>query len=182
MSQQVINASAAKKHTALPLVSVGRVKRSYAVGATTASAVASNDASYRAAATSSDELSAWARRASAANGFGEAAETMAPTRAVPAVDATHPMLDARAQRYANLFEMVRAATAAAARAARRWVSAWQRRRAEHETFRALRALDARTLHDLGLDASELRSVAMEISGETDPTRAHALMRLKFLLI
>jgi hypothetical protein len=33
-----------------------------------------------------------------------------------------------------------------------------------------------------MDASELRSVAMEVSGATDPTRAHALMRLKFLAI
>lgn len=178
MSQQVINASAAKKHTALPLVSVGRVKRSYALGAATASAAASNDASYRAAATPSVELSAWARRSSAANGFGEAAETAAPMRVIPEVDATHPMLDARAQRRAYLNEIVRAA----AKTVRRWVSAWQRRRAEYETFRALHALDARTLRDLGLNASELRSVAMEISGATDPTRAHALMRLRFLAI
>ena len=43
-----------------------------------------------------------------------------------------------------------------------------------DTSAALRMLDARTLHDLGLHCSEIDSVAAEVSGATHPTRLHSL--------
>lgn len=39
-----------------------------------------------------------------------------------------------------------------------------------QTLRSLRQLDARTLHDIGLDASELSSVALEAAGFIEATR------------
>jgi uncharacterized protein YjiS (DUF1127 family) len=171
------SATAAKSHVALPLISVGRVKRTYSVAER--AAPASNDAQYKASATS-DELNAWARRAAAANGFGDAATPS--TRVAPAPDAMHLALAVRAERHAALAEIVAALMTAMNDSIRGLVARWQRIRSERETYRALHALDARTLRDLGMDASELRSVAMEVSGATDPTRAHALMRLKFLAI
>jgi uncharacterized protein YjiS (DUF1127 family) len=58
----------------------------------------------------------------------------------------------------------------------------QRLRAEYgrhqqaqATYRALRGLDARTLRDIGLDRSELRSVAAEANGLTAATRLQALL-------
>lgn len=53
-----------------------------------------------------------------------------------------------------------------------------RRRAERQAIRgrvqsteqALAALDARTLRDLGVTRSEIRSVATEMAGDFDPTQ------------
>jgi uncharacterized protein YjiS (DUF1127 family) len=71
------------------------------------------------------------------------------------------------------------------RALRRWLadslrglaqSAWrryeegQRRRAERATLRYLRQLDDHLLHDLGLDRSDLQSIA---ANPGDPTRRRA---------
>jgi uncharacterized protein YjiS (DUF1127 family) len=176
MSQRT-NAIAAKTHAALPLISVGRVKRTYSV--TERDVPASNDARYK-ASTTSDELNVWARRAAASSGFGDAA-TGSP-RVAPAPDALQLASAVRAERHAALAEIIAALMTAMNDAIRGVIARWERSRSERETFQALRALDARTLRDLGMDASELRSVAMEVSGATDPTRAHALMRLKFLAI
>lgn len=176
MSQHT-SAIAAKSHVALPLISVGRVKRTYSVAER--GAPASNDAQYKASATN-DELTAWARRAAASSGFGDAV-TGSP-RVAPAPDALHLARAVRAERHAALAEIIAALMTAMNDAIRGVIARWKRIRSERETFRALHSLDARTLRDLGIDASELRSVAMEVSGATDPTRAHALMRLKFLAI
>lgn len=176
MSQHT-SAIAAKSHVALPLISVGRVKRTYSVAER--DAPASNDAQYKSSATN-DELTAWARRAAASSGFGDAV-TGSP-RVAPAPDALHLARAVRAERHAALAEIIAALMTAMNDAIRGVIARWKRIRSERETFRALHALDARTLRDLGIDASELRSVAMEVSGATDPTRAHALMRLKFLAI
>ena len=176
MSQHT-SATAAKSHVALPLISVGRVKRTYSVAER--NAPASNDAQYKASA-SNDELTTWARRAAASRGFGDVATSS--TRVAPAPDALHLALAARVERHAALAEILAALMTATNDAIRGAFARWKRSRSERETFHALRALDARTLRDLGMDTSELRSVAMEVSGATDPTRAHALMRLKFLAI
>lgn len=176
MSQHT-SATAAKSHVALPLISVGRVKRTYSVAER--DAPASNDAQYKASATN-DELTAWARRAAASSGFGDAV-TGSP-RVAPAPDALHLARAVRAERHAAFAEIIAALMTAMNDAIRGVIARWKRIRSERETFRALHALDARTLRDLGIDASELRSVAMEVSGATDPTRVHALMRLKFLAI
>lgn len=59
------------------------------------------------------------------------------------------------------------AAKAARQSARRWAQQTQRRATE----RALQALDARTLRDLGLGDSEISSIAAEAAGEVEATRA-----------
>ena len=88
-------AQEAKVTTALPLVSVGRVKRSYSVQERVA--LASNDARYD-AVTTGDSLTAWARRATASSGFGDAAT--APAMQLPSPDAMQLAIAARAQQVA----------------------------------------------------------------------------------
>jgi len=50
------------------------------------------------------------------------------------------------------------------------LAAWKRQRQEQETRRALQLLDRRTLRDLGLDASEILSVAAEAAGTAERQR------------
>ena len=49
-------------------------------------------------------------------------------------------------------------------------AAWRRRCQQHETRRALERLDSRALRDIGIDASEILSVAHEASGAAEPQR------------
>jgi uncharacterized protein YjiS (DUF1127 family) len=57
----------------------------------------------------------------------------------------------------------------------RWLSGrWRQRQQAWATYRALRDLDARTLRDIGLDRSELRSIAAEVGGAIEVTRVHAV--------
>jgi glyoxylase-like metal-dependent hydrolase (beta-lactamase superfamily II)/uncharacterized protein YjiS (DUF1127 family) len=66
------------------------------------------------------------------------------------------------------------AVAAAIRdAPARWRSARQRAR----TIEALRGLDPRTLHDVGIDRSEIGSIAMELHGAAERTRRRTLTRM-----
>ncbi len=63
------------------------------------------------------------------------------------------------------------AVAAAIRDAHaRWRSARERGR----TIEALRGLDARTLHDVGIDRTEIGSIAMELHGAAERTRRRTL--------
>jgi uncharacterized protein YjiS (DUF1127 family) len=57
---------------------------------------------------------------------------------------------------------------------RPYLDAWRQRRQARETYKALRELDTRTLHDIGLARSELRSIAAEVSGALEVTRMHAV--------
>lgn len=67
--------------------------------------------------------------------------------------------------------MVRAVVASLCRVAVRIRRRWQAR-----VFRTeLRHLDDRMLHDLGIDRSEIDSVAGEIAGLTEATRLRALL-------
>jgi uncharacterized protein YjiS (DUF1127 family) len=154
MTQPLVIATAAKRQASLPLIAMGRVKRSYSITASAADASASNESVFRSA----------------------------PTEARAAPDATQLALLARAHRSASLAEIVTALMSALAAAARDGLKAWLRARDERATYRALSALDARTLRDLGLDASEVRSLAGELAGAIEPTRVYALMKLRFLAI
>lgn len=53
---------------------------------------------------------------------------------------------------------------------------YQRRRAMHAIYGALRELDDRTLHDLGFHRSEILSVAAEATGEAEWTRVRVPLR------
>ena len=64
--------------------------------------------------------------------------------------------------------------------ARRYVDAWRQRRLAWATYKSLRQLDARTLRDIGIDRSELRSVSAEIAGEAERTRLQAQRTLRAL--
>jgi uncharacterized protein YjiS (DUF1127 family) len=63
---------------------------------------------------------------------------------------------------------------AVAAVSRRLSGAWRQRQQAWATYRALRDLDARTLRDIGLDRSELRSIAAELGGAIEVTRVHAV--------
>ena len=49
----------------------------------------------------------------------------------------------------------------------------QQRRDARATYLALRDLDARTLHDIGLHRSEILSVALELAGAFEATRVQS---------
>ncbi|MBX3605391.1 MAG: DUF1127 domain-containing protein [Piscinibacter sp.] len=57
-------------------------------------------------------------------------------------------------------------------ALRRGADRMARARLARHTLRALTHLDARTLRDIGLDASEVRLAALEAAGRIDATRWH----------
>ncbi len=110
-----------------------------------------------------DELGAVALRAMTGSGFGEAAVVDDGAHSRPAVTGQ------RSAAYPPGGRLAMASAAACALVQRR-VDAWRRWRKASETHHALRELDARTLHDIGLHASEIRSVAAEIGGSAESTR------------
>ena len=67
-------------------------------------------------------------------------------------------------------EAIRAIGAIASRAHARY----RQHRQARATYDALRELDDRTLRDLGLDRSELRSIVAEVTGEAERTRMRAI--------
>ncbi len=157
---------------------VARIKRTYAPHTLVRFTAASNDAAYVTDRDRAAELDGWARRAAAANGFGDA---RAEAQAMPeGPDAYRRAIEARAARGASLAAVLGTLIAAMSAAAHRLYASWSRAKSARATYRALRELDTRTLHDLGLDRSEMRSVAAEIAGESDRTRVQALRTLKAL--
>jgi uncharacterized protein YjiS (DUF1127 family) len=70
---------------------------------------------------------------------------------------------ARASRASAIARSVVASLRSVRRALRRALARYRQHRAAVETMRALRALDDRTLHDLGYDRSQIQSVAIELS-------------------
>ena len=177
---------AARMARPFPPVSIGRIKRSYVADDTRLAGKASNDTPFR-PVTASEELASWAARSAAANGFGDAvveveAEVGAEVEAGPGADrfAAEGAFAGGAAVSASLIEMTTSIVAGAKSTVGRIVDAWRRQRDQRATFNALRALDARTLRDLGIDPSELRSLAFELSGASDPARVHALAALRRL--
>jgi uncharacterized protein YjiS (DUF1127 family) len=118
------------------------------------------------------QIEAYARRAIAANGFGDASvgPTEQPLR-LPSVQLYHC---ARAHRSRQLARIVGTTLRAVAAMARRMYVGWQRSRQAGATYVALHELDARTLRDLGFDRSEILSVAAEVAGNADSTRVRSV--------
>ena len=113
----------------------------------------------------------WARHAAGANGFSDVGmyAAFAPATLQP------PMyFKARVERAHMLGDAIVAACRAVGRGAQRAWAAWRQWRAAREVYASLSDLDDRTLHDLGIDRSELTSVAREASGQAEYTRAHVL--------
>ena len=134
---------------------------------------ASNDPAFDHGQSSTDELAAWAQRALMANGFGGIGLGGALSPSAASLADQQP---ARASRSASLREILAAMVDALRDQARGWTVQWKQYQLQCATYRALGQLDARTLHDIGLTRSELRSVAVELTGKSEPTRAHALVR------
>jgi uncharacterized protein YjiS (DUF1127 family) len=133
-----------------------------------------------------------ARRALAASGFGCAAvhgaaaghtrvldETplSAPVavpagvrRAVPS--ATQPEAAARAERSRRLGDIEASIWRPVAHRLQVLLTRLDQRLQARGTYLALRELDARTLRDIGVDRSEILSVALELSGAFQTTRVH----------
>ena len=108
----------------------------------------------------------WARHAQAANGFGDAI----------VVDATHGSAPGHsagctASRPLRLGDAVANALRFLAAAVRARATKRRQRRLAQEAFLVLNGLDGRALRDLGFDRSEIASVAYELAGLAEPSRA-----------
>lgn len=112
------------------------------------------------------DIDAWMRQAAAANGFGD----------VAAAPPSSPALRqaARAHRSWLLGSLIVTAFAALAATARRALERYRMHRHAQATCDALQYLDDRALHDLGFTRDEIRSVASELSGETEASRVRAM--------
>jgi len=125
-----------------------------------------NDANYENLAIS--DIDAWARHAFAANGFGDVAIIDTTPSARPTSYELHR--DAHVHRSFTLGEIIIVAMQAVAAFASQALARHRQRRRARSTYDALRQLDDRTLRDLGFERSEIRSVAAELTGETECTR------------
>lgn len=130
------------------------------------------------------------RRALAANGFGDAAFHVTAAGETPArrdTPASAPVgarsfapaalqleAAARAERSRRLGELAATAWRAVAERLRHLVLQARQRRQARATYIALRGLDARTLHDIGLHRSEILSVALELGGAFQATRVQSM--------
>ena len=121
-----------------------------------------NDAPYD-GSTYADDVDAWARHATATNGFGDASE--------PSLSRTYDLYRrARASRTVYVHGLVSRFGRWMARSLRRLAAFLMRRRQATVTRFALDALDDRTLHDLGFHRTEIGSIAAEATGQAERTR------------
>ena len=119
-----------------------------------------------------DESAASALRVFAGNGFGDAAiGRIEPHEFLFSVELYHR---ARAARSNQLRQIVKAALRAVGDVVRRMAIRWKRQQRARATYAALRSLDACILRDLGFHRSELMSVAAEVAGMAESTRARLL--------
>jgi len=116
-----------------------------------------------------DETQAQALRTFAGNGFGDAA--IGRTEPHVLLDSVELYHLARAHRSYQLREIVNATLQAVGDVVRQMVTRWNRQQRARATYLALRGLDSRMLRDLGFHRSELMSVAAEVAGVADYTRA-----------
>jgi len=118
-----------------------------------------------------DATEAHALRALAADGFGEAVFAPAGGYGHPTSASLHAQ--GRSWRSRAVGDVLARIWRAAARAAQRTFTEWQRHERIRATYRTLRELDDRTLRDLGFHRSEIPSVAAELHGSAGLTRVHA---------
>jgi uncharacterized protein YjiS (DUF1127 family) len=140
-----------------------------------ASRVAGNDAQFAPvdAIDGADALDAWARRAMAANGFGSA------DLATAARAAAHEGVGAgAAAARASLREILHAIGAALGECVRGALARRRARRDLRRTVAVLRELDPRTLRDIGVTESEAGSIAAELHGLAERTRARVLIEAR----
>jgi uncharacterized protein YjiS (DUF1127 family) len=174
MSNSVFNAV---ESPPLDSTSIARIKRTYQPETGRRNAHASNDPAYP-LHPHDLPLSAWSRLAELANGFGDAAIGVRESGA----DSFQLAIAARSFRSAALGAILFELASAAVDSIYRAIVAWRRWRDRRATEQALRSLDAHTLRDIGFDPSEVRSVAEELHEGAEPSRTHALMRLRYLQI
>jgi uncharacterized protein YjiS (DUF1127 family) len=158
---------------ARPDESFGRIARSIAVPLQVAadSARSANEADI----TLRGESAALALRSAAANGFGDAAVNRSSDATRWSGIELHAA--ARADRSRQLGQFVGRARRLALGRLQLLIAVMQRGREEQATYRALAALDARTLRDVGLQRSEIRSIARELA-DRHATRVHAQQSLR----
>jgi len=153
----------------LPAESFGRIARCAAVpspinGAATRSA---NEADIN----SREPNEALALRAIAANGFGDAVIDRTGTHADLAALPLHAA--PRTQSAHAVGQAIAGVARTLASILQRLVTDYRRHSLERATGRALAELDARALRDIGLDRSEIRSVARDLA-QGRPTRSHSM--------
>ncbi len=104
----------------------------------------------------------------------EGAAVVAPVGETPAVPSAMQLeAAARAERSRRVGDIAAAIWRAVAQRVRHLLKQAQQRRDARATYLALRGLDARTLHDIGLHRSEILSVALELGGAFETTRVQA---------
>jgi len=158
----------------------GATVRNVAPLTTLGRGVAGNDPVCDGPADSRHEVEAWARRASTAGRFGNTAtaSTVAPDAVSSAWPSTYELYQAaRANRAFVLGEMVATASRSVRAFVRRTYRRYRKYRQQSALYETLSQLDDRTLHDLGFDRSEIRSVAAEWAGEAERTRVRVLHSL-----
>jgi uncharacterized protein YjiS (DUF1127 family) len=115
---------------------------------------------------SAKEVEAWAEHAPAPNGLADP-----PTIGVaPSMTSYELPRAARAHRSFTLGEIVVAMIQAVGAIAGRLYARHRQRQMEKTIYNQLQRLDDRTLHDIGLDRCEMRSVAAEWTRKVDRTR------------
>lgn len=130
---------------------------------------AGNDAACEDPAIVANDLRPWGQDALAANSFGGDATPDSP---VPPWLASEQLLEAaRAHRSATLVTFIVSAIRTVGVAARRARRRYRQRQEARAIYDTLQQLDDRTLHDMGLERSEISSVASEATGQAAYTRA-----------
>jgi uncharacterized protein YjiS (DUF1127 family) len=119
------------------------------------------------------DVDAWARHADASNGFGAAVADP-----VSAPDETGQALhqEVRKRRARALGTFIASAARACVALLGDALARYRRHREARRTYDALRQLDDRMLRDLGLDRSEMTSIAAEVSGQAEYARIRSTMR------
>lgn len=134
---------------------------------------AGNDASCDEQAIPPVSAEAYARHASASNGFGDV-PAIVPISSYDLIRVT------RRNRALAIGDAIALAFGAMAALARRLALAHRRYRQARETRLMLARLDDHTLRDLGFDRSEIGSIAAESSGDSTLTRMRVLVGAQWL--